>query len=99
MRSSYRPFPADRRPRPPMPFIAAGNRTTGGEIGQVPTRSPGGGVARGRFERRSTLAFVTALALAAVGASQLVVGAAPPQDGREGSGGTAVAHRAGGRVV
>ena len=56
-------------------------------------------MARTRLTRRSTLALTAVVALAAAVASQLAVGAAPPQDGKAGSGGTAVAHRAGGRVV
>ena len=42
---------------------------------------------------------VLVFALLGVIASQLAVDAAPPQDGQKGSGGRAVAHRAGGRVV
>src|SRR3712207_5353279 len=88
MRSSYRRF------RRRQVIGQPGRNRTGTD--PIP---PGGGVARSRLIRRSTLALTAALSLAAVVASQLVVGAAAPQDGRAGSGGTAVAHRAGGRVV
>ncbi|MDQ3952544.1 MAG: glycoside hydrolase [Actinomycetota bacterium] len=49
-----------------------------------------------RTRRTPLLVFV---ALLGVVASQLAVDAAAPQDGQEGSGGRAVAHRAGGRAV
>ena len=52
-----------------------------------------------RLSRRSIRAAFAVLALAAVAASQLAVNAAAPQDGQKGSGGRAVAHRAGGKVV
>ncbi|HEX2196704.1 MAG TPA: sialidase family protein, partial [Actinomycetota bacterium] len=53
-------------------------------------------MARTRTRTFSVLAFV---ALLGVVVSQLAVDAAAPQDGQKGSGGRAVAHRAGGRVV
>ncbi|HYP23206.1 MAG TPA: sialidase family protein, partial [Actinomycetota bacterium] len=53
---------------------------------------------RTRTTRRSKVAAAL-VALAAVAATQLAVDAAAPQDGQKGSGGRAVAHRAGGRVV
>ncbi|HEX2294244.1 MAG TPA: hypothetical protein VHN37_02925 [Actinomycetota bacterium] len=56
-------------------------------------------MARIEPKRRTTLTLVAVLALGAVAASQLGVGAAAKQDGRAGSGGRAVAHRAGGRVA
>jgi hypothetical protein len=53
----------------------------------------------GRFPKSAVVAIGVLLSLAAALAAQFGAEAAPPQDGKKGSGGTAVAHRAGGRVV